>query len=162
MPKAIRKTPLPLDSEDLKNLRESGLTDETIRANKLHTADDAMVIPYRDLQGGVNGFTRTRPHKPRVINGKTAKYRQPFGSPVRAYFPANSVSELRDGLGSAIFTEGEKKALALAQEGHTAIGLGGVYNWKNKGTDENGINISVSRYPPISFFNCRRGLVISG
>jgi len=136
MPKAVRKSRFALDAEDLKNLRESGLTDETIRANKLHTADDAMVIPYRDLQGEVNSFTRTRPHKPRIIKGKKVKYEQPKGSLLRAFYPAECVSKLCDSDTPVYLTEGEKKAMAMAQAGHRVIGLGGVWCWKKKGTDE--------------------------
>jgi len=130
------KLRLPLDDADLANLRESGLTDATIRANKLHTENDALVFPCRDLDGNVNGFFRWRPHDPPIIGDKPAKYLQPKGSPVKAYFPAASVCKLRDGSSAVMFTEGEKKALRLSQEGYTTIGLGGVYSWKKKGTDD--------------------------
>ncbi len=33
-------------------------------------------------------------------------------------------------------TEGEKKALKAVQEGIFCIGVGGWWNWKNKGSDE--------------------------
>ncbi len=120
---------------DLKNLRSSGLTDATIRANRLRTEGGDLVFPYRDLDGTVNCFARRRPHVPRVVNGKEAKYEQPPGSSLRAYFPAGSVGKLRDGESPVYITEGEKKALALSQLDLAAVGIGGTYCWKKKGTE---------------------------
>jgi hypothetical protein len=122
---------------DLRNFRESGITDKTIRANELHTAKASAVYPYRDLHGNLDGFARLRPHKPRLNEaGKPIKYLQPKGTPVRAYFPAESVAELRDGRSPVFITEGEKKALSLAQEGYAAIGIGGVFCATKKDVDE--------------------------
>jgi len=119
--------PLPVCASDLENLRASGLTIATIRTNGLRTEHGALVFPYRDLDGKVNGFARRRPHKPPVIDGKPAKYVQPKGSPQRAYFPVASLAKLRDGESEIYITEGEKKALALSQLGYAAIGIGGFW-----------------------------------
>jgi hypothetical protein len=127
---------LPLCPGDLDNLRASGLTDETIRAAGLRTENNALVFPYRDLDGKQNGFARRRPHNPRVIDGRVAKYIQPTGSPLRAYFPPASLAGLRDGVSPVYVTEGEKKALALSQLGLPAVGLGGVWCGCKKGTDD--------------------------
>ena len=94
MPKVKNK--LRVTGADLKNLRESGLSNETIRLNGLRTGDATLVFSYRNLEGGVNGFTRKRPHRPRVIDGKKVKYEQPKGSLLRAYFPIASLPTLRD------------------------------------------------------------------
>jgi hypothetical protein len=126
MPKAT-PSPLPVCGRDLENLRASGLTETTIRANGLRTRDGALEFPYRDLRGNVNCFCRRRPHKPSVIDGKPAKYVQPKGSGPRAYFPVASLRLLRDGRSPVYITEGEKKALALAQLGLAAVGIGGVW-----------------------------------
>lgn len=143
---SIERDKLNLCGADLENLRESGLTDSTIRRNGIYTEyrpdrlaeilnqpetsqvclGSGMVFPYRDLQGTVNCFARVRPLSPRKKDGKPVKYEQPKGQKLRAYFPAECVAELRKpGVGIAI-TEGEKKALALAQIGEPTIGLGGV------------------------------------
>lgn len=120
MPKALFRQ--QLCAGDLKNLEDSGLTGQTIRANGLRTEGGALVIPYRDLDGRLDGFARRRPH-----DGKPAKYVQPKGTPLRAYLPVGSLAGLRD-TGSAVFiTEGEKKALALAQHGWAAVGIGGFW-----------------------------------
>lgn len=135
MPKPISRR-LPLDDSDLQNLRESGLTDATIRANAIRTENSALVFPYRDINGVVNCFTRWRPHTPRLIDGKPAKYEQPKNSPLRAYFPSESIERLRDISMPVFITEGEKKALALAQCGLAAVGLGGVWcGCKKKSTE---------------------------
>src|SRR5262245_57908238 len=110
-----RSPPLPVIDTDLPNLRKSGIAAETLRSNKLRTEAGALVIPYRDLDGKVNGFARRRPHDPPIIDGKPAKYLQPTGSPLRAYFPAASCLRLLDGMSAVYITEGEKKAMALSQ-----------------------------------------------
>jgi hypothetical protein len=136
MPKAPPLVKLPVCDADLMNLRCSGLTDETIRANQLRTENRSLVFPYQNLAGRVDGFYRTRPHKPRVIDGKPVKYEQAKGSPLHAYFPTASLTKIRDGRSPIHITEGEKKALALSQLGLAAIGLGGVWCACKKGTEE--------------------------
>jgi hypothetical protein len=138
--------------DDLAKLRSCGLTAETVRENGLYTSNDSaelarilncsrecqsclggLVIPYRGLDGKVNCFARVRPHIPRVRNGKRIKYEQPKGAPLRAYFPAASLPLIRDGETQILITEGEWKALALAQLGLAAIGIGGVDCWGKDG-----------------------------
>jgi len=131
MPPRIR---LPVSDMDLKILQDSGLTDRTILENDLYTKFNALVFPYRDIDGTVNCFARLRPHDPPIINGKPAKYIQPPDSPLRAYFPAASLEKLRDGKSDVFITEGEKKAMALAQLGVAAIGLGGIWCGLKDGT----------------------------
>ncbi len=147
---------LPLSDGDLANLRASGLTDATIRANGLYTESDpvklggllnfsqwaeccrggGLVFPYHSLEWTLIPFGRVRPLIQRVVDGKANKYEQPFRKEPRAYFPAGSVKALRDGSGDVYITEGEKKAMALCQAGLTAVGVGGVDCWKVKGKEE--------------------------
>src|SRR5438309_1966628 len=108
MPK-IGPSKLAVHGEDLENLRASGLTDSTIRANRLRTEYESkkladilnrdptancclggLVFPYPDLDGNENCFARVRPHVPRVRDGEPIKYEQPVGESLRAYFPAAS------------------------------------------------------------------------
>jgi Domain of unknown function (DUF3854) len=133
MPQSLRS--LPCES-DLADLRRSGLTDQTIRDNRITTQGDALVFPYRSLDGTLNGFIRWKPHHPRVIDGKVAKYEQAKDSPLRAYFPAASLTLLRDDKQPISLTEGEKKALALAQLGLAAVGIGGIWCGCTKGSTE--------------------------
>jgi hypothetical protein len=136
MPVSARRQPPPVCASDLENLRASGLTDATIVANGLQTVADCLEFPYRNLDGSMNGFARLRPHQPRMIDGKVAKYIQPNGSPLRAYFPAGSTDKLRDGETPVFITEGEKKALALAQLGLAAVGIGGIWCGCNKSSTD--------------------------
>ncbi len=92
------------------------------------TPRQALVFPYRDLDGTVNCFARRRPHDPRLDkDGKPIKYEQPAGIPSRAYFPPASLNQLKDGVSTVYVTEGEKKALALSQLGLAAVGIGGIW-----------------------------------
>jgi hypothetical protein len=157
----VPKVILPVTGGDFEDLHKSGLFHSTILNNKLRTVNDAetlakllnqlpehppkeipefcrsggLVFPYFDLEGKDTGFVRVKPHEPRLRKGKPAKYEQPLGEPNRAYFPASSRQALRDGAGPIFVTEGEKKALALAQLGLATIGLGGVWNWTNGGDE---------------------------
>jgi hypothetical protein len=152
---------LPLCPRDLEDLRSSGLTDATIRANALRTEwspvalatilgrlpdrpkkqipefcrAGGLVFPYRDLDGNVNCYGRVKPRCPRVRDGSPVKYEQPAGVPPRAYYPVASLPGLRDGTSPVFISEGEKKALALSQLGLAAVGLGGVWCWKTKGSE---------------------------
>ena len=129
--------PRLLSKSDLKNLRDSGLKDSTIRANRLRTEDGALLFQYRRLDGTWDEFGRRRPHKPRRDKeGRVVKYEQPPGVPPRAYFPSGSLKKLRDGKSPIYITEGEKKAMALSQLGIAAVGLGGVWCWKWNGSEE--------------------------
>lgn len=132
-----------ITESDLQNLRASGLTDETIREHDLHTGTvkgvgKGLVFPYRDLEGNVNCFARVRLHIPRMDDkGKPVKYAQPQKSGQRAFYAATSLEQLKDGTAPVFVTEGEKKALALAQLGYTAVGIGGIWSGTQK-TDAGG------------------------
>ena len=145
-----------ITSEDWGQVQNSGLSLDTLSANGVHSEVNVqnmaellnrsqtdtccrggLVFPYRDLEGKDDGFNRVRPHYPRTNkNGKLVKYEHPAGVGNRAYFPAATLSALNDPSTPIIITEGEKKALALSQINSGAVvGLGGVYNWKNKGKE---------------------------
>ncbi len=119
----------------LLDLRESGLSDETIQAGGVHSLaprfvdhffrrgtpreiESALCFPY---QGG--SFARIKLFPPL---GKW-KYAQPPGTSARLYMPL-PISD-----GSLYVCEGEKKTLAAYQHGLNAVGIGGVWNWISKG-----------------------------
>jgi putative DNA primase/helicase len=64
------------------------------------------------------------------IGPKYPKYRQKTGTPNRLYL-LNTVDLAGDG--HLAICEGEKKTLALNQAGIPAVGIGGVWNWCQKG-----------------------------
>ena len=119
----------------LKNLRVSGLTDDTIRAAGVYSLaprfidfffkagspaeiKSALCFPY---QGGAFARIKLFP----ALGGM--KYSQPPGTSARLYVPF-AVSA-----GPVIIAEGEKKTLAACQAGFNAAGIGGLWNWLSNG-----------------------------
>jgi len=145
-----------LDDKHRDELHASGLTDATITAAGIYSAEGetvgeilkwkpkthshgrAMVFPFRAFDGTANGFARVKPDHPRTKDGKVIKYESPMRLDNRAYFGPG----LHDLLRSAeriVITEGEKKALAALQLGIPTIGLTGVWSWQRKRLrDDNG------------------------
>jgi hypothetical protein len=120
--------PLLVGDYDLKQLAVLGITEETICDNQLYTEDGALWFPYRDLNGDLNGFSRRRLHNPLgTKDGKFIRYLQPKGTPLRAYWPVQTLRLLAKGTDLLYITEGEKKALLLAQNGCAAVGIGGIW-----------------------------------
>ncbi len=127
----------------LEDLHKSGLTEATIQAAGLHSArpqdlprlcgrripdeTTGLVFDY----GG--GFARLKVFPPlHDGDGREVKYLQPPGSPVRAYVPSGVSEILADPSRSLFIAEGEKKSLKLTQDGFAAVGLGGVWNFREK------------------------------
>ena len=69
-------------------------------------------------------------------DGEPIKYEQPVGEGLHAYYPVASLPKLLDGASPVYVTEGEKKAIALSQLDLAAVGIGGVWAWKQKDTEE--------------------------
>lgn len=134
----------------LANLRESQLTDDTINAARLFALPSAKWRPYGFRSsarpqpgllipffgpGATEPFAfRLRPQFPIPSGkkkGKFKKYDQPYGTGPLVYMPplAATVEHLGAVDRPLYWTEGEKKALLLAQLGHCVVGLTGVDNW---------------------------------
>ncbi len=137
----------PAHREDLE---KSGLSDTTIASARLHSArpQDLARLCARTLPDGTSGlvfpygegFARVKVFPPlRDGDGHEIKYLQPASSPVRAYIPPRVVEILTDPSHSLRVTEGEKKTLKLTQEGFPTIGLGGIWNFREKTTPEGGL-----------------------
>ncbi len=155
-----KSDPLPprIDPHDLADLRESGITDDTLRslgsgavcteydARKLATMlgyegikdfclGGALVYRYFDEAGCPNCHARIKPRVPRILKDKPVKYESPQRQSPRAYIPPPTRRLLNAGVAEVYITEGEKKTLALMQLGLAAIGIGGVFSWKPKGVE---------------------------
>lgn len=134
----------------LADLRASGLTDETIREHGIRTErdhqriardigrpypklrGDAMAFPFLTTDGTFNCFVRYKPCFPKNDrNGRPVKYISPKGAGNRAYFPRGTLAVLNDSTRELLVVEGEKKSLCATQEGFPAVGLIGVYGWKD-------------------------------
>lgn len=138
---------LLLDDKHLAEMHASGLCNQTIAAARIRTVRDGQirvllgwqprdhswgngwVIPF-DRPDATEGYHRVKLDYPRH-NGKgvAIKYESPRGKPNRAYFPPG-FDELWHDSTTFIFTEGEKKALAVSQLELPCIGLVGVWGWQ--------------------------------
>jgi len=129
-----------LHADHLADLRKSGLIDETIEAAGIYTVTPgdigkklgglgnnvltAMAFPYP----GFDGFER---FKVWYEDGKTGpKYIQKTGTQNHLYFPPGV--DLK-GDSHLLLVEGEKKALSLMQAGFQVVGVGGIWNWCERG-----------------------------
>jgi hypothetical protein len=132
----------------LDNLRASCLTDATIEAARFFTLPSTKWKPYgfRSARpqtglfipffapGAAEPFSyRLRPQYPLPTKrkGKLKKYAQPYESDLLVYTPPlpATCDHLRDAAAPLVWTEGEKKALLLAQLGWCVVGLTGVDCW---------------------------------
>lgn len=131
---------LAILSAHLADLQQSGLTDETIRAAGIYTVTPGdigkkvggndggimsmLAFPYPCCEGHER-------FKCWYEEGKSGpKYRQRKDTPNRLYLPPKVDLE---GDSLLLMVEGEKKALALWQAGFQVVGIGGVWNWCQKG-----------------------------
>jgi P4 family phage/plasmid primase-like protien len=141
-----------LREHHLRELRESGLSDETIISSGIYSETShgaicailgrqkmkrgigsALVIPFREVSTGeLNGFKRLKLDCPRTRDGRKIKYESPAGSTPHVYVPAGTVDHLQRPESRLLFVEGEKKSLAADQFGFPCIGLVGVFGWKPK------------------------------
>lgn len=135
----------------LAELRASGLTDETIAANGVHSESDPKVVarllnwgvprakllgpvlayPHFDRDGKPLDHATVKPDNPRDRGDKAGKvkYENPRRRPNRLYVPAAARAALLDPVADLFITEGCKKALAAAQHGFPCVSLPGVWNW---------------------------------
>jgi len=139
-----------LHPDHLINLKkESGLTDDTITKANIHSVppcdipkilgkayadkvDSLLAFPYQQ-----DGFCRYKLFPPiKDKDGHKIKYFQAPGSGVHLYYPPGIEAEIADPSVPLAIVEGEKKSLKGYQEGIVAIGIGGIWNFKEKGSDE--------------------------
>jgi len=139
---------ISLHPEHLKDLQRSGLSDEIITKANIHSVppddiqkilgkyyadrvDSLLAFPYS------NGFCRYKLFPSiKDKDGHKIKYFQPPGSGVHLYCPPGIKEEIADPSVPLSLVEGEKKSLKGYQEGIVAVGMGGVWNYKEKGSDE--------------------------
>jgi hypothetical protein len=127
----------------------SGISDEVIRQRGY-----SSILSHKELQqfgfsaaqqrhpgvlmrvwppDGKTSLYTYRPDTPReTIDGKVLKYELPKGAKMRLDVPLRCRTELADPRVTLWFTEGQKKADALATHGLTAVALLGVWNFKGK------------------------------
>jgi len=101
--------------------------------------DDAypmLLVPMLGADGEPSGY-QVKPAVPRVrMNAKgepkPIKYETPKGAPLVVDMPVVSLERLRENPGTALWiTEGMKKVDAIVTAGCAAVGLTGVFNFRN-------------------------------
>lgn len=91
----------------------------------------ALVIPQNDPTGEYT-YSVLRYDRPRIRqNGDSIKYEQPAGQGLRLDVPHRCISGLRDAALTLWWTEGAKKADALASLGLIAVSTPGVDGWQS-------------------------------
>ena len=129
----------------LADLRKSGLTDATIRAQKITDVPPGMIdqllgfptpkvvsaylIPFADPRGSWMDHVRMKVFPPIATEKGTIKYLQPRHSGVRIYFPLATLTAVLHSSEPLYLVEGEKKALSVAQLGLPTVGICGVEGW---------------------------------
>lgn len=139
-----------LQSNHLEDLRNSGLSDETIEqlGFRSGTAKEVasilgfnvgpgLVMPYPSTDPI---FNRVKPDTPPTFTdgggaGKPAKYLSPKGTLNRAYIPPLAWEALEDVSVALMIVEGEKKAAKACQEGFPCIGLAGIWGFRDREHD---------------------------
>lgn len=91
-----------------------------------------ILIPLYSVDGSSIGY-QYRPDNPRLNSrGKPIKYENPSGSTIRLDVPPRCKIVLKDPSVPIFFTEGVKKADALASQGACAVALNGIWGFKGK------------------------------
>jgi hypothetical protein len=128
------------------DLEKGGLTAETYRRHKIMSVPpdlidrllgfptpevtSAYLIPFPDPRGGWMDHIRLKVFPPPIdARGRPMPYLQPKDSGVRCYFPLATFAAVRHGRDPLYLVEGEMLALAVAQDGCPAVGLGGLEGW---------------------------------
>jgi P4 family phage/plasmid primase-like protien len=95
----------------------------------------ALVLPYLDASGKVV-LNRLKLDEPRIVTEygqeKVIKYEAPRGSHLRLYVPPLVYPRLSSPEEHIFIIEGEKKTAAAASRGLAAVGIAGVFCWKDK------------------------------
>lgn len=132
----------------LNDLQKSGLSSESMAALGFRsgTADEVrailgfeagpgLVIPYPDTQPP---FYRVKPDTPFMRKDnerRPAKYLSPEGALNRAYITPATRTALADVKVDLLLTEGEKKAAKSSQDGFPAIGIAGIWGFRDRQHD---------------------------
>lgn len=119
---------------DMRDLEEIGFGPRQIQREDFFPA---LLIPMKNMHGEIAGH-QVKPFVPRhrvKPDGTPSpiKYETPKGKPIVLDVPEFTRAKLREEEGAALWiTEGVKKVDSLVSQGLAALGLTGVYNWRNK------------------------------
>jgi putative DNA primase/helicase len=145
-----------LNSRHLKELEESGITQETITKYEIISLTEEEVrakLNRNDIIGG--GWLMQYPdshfYKIKLDNHLVdCKYLSPAGLEIDLFVTHLAREKMQDSKFPLVFCEGEKKALALEQLGYAVIGLCGVWGFKAKGRILSRLNYLLLKDRPVS------------
>ncbi len=146
----------PLHPDHLANLRDVGITDETIRTLQIFSCPPGeierllgfqaptdlkslLVFPYPS----VSGFFRAKVFPTTLVdqNGKKLRYLQPKGSGSHLYIPPIARQVLTDPYTPLRFSEGEKKSARACQAEIPTISIPGVWGFTTNGQPIDELNL---------------------
>lgn len=125
--RTLRDTP-----EARAELEEAGFSRQQIREDSF----PLLLVPMQGMDGGVRGW-QIKPAKPRERTKEDGtrvpiKYETPFKAPIVIDIPSFTRDALQTEGTPLWVTEGMKKTDSLVTRGLAAVGLTGVFNWRNK------------------------------
>ena len=120
-------------ADDIDALEQAGFGPRQIQRDDFFPA---LLIPMHNAHGEIAGH-QVKPAVPRhrvKPDGTPVpiKYETPKGKPIVLDIPPFTRGKFEDETASIWITEGVKKTDSLVSKGMAAIGLTGVYNWRNK------------------------------
>lgn len=101
-----------------------------------------LLVPLRGVDGVQWGCQYKADHARTGANGRGVKYESPQGQANRLDVPPRCCEALADPRLPLWWTEGAKKADAIASKGGVAVNILGVWNWKQR-NPFGGITVSV-------------------
>lgn len=118
---------------DVADLEDAGFAPRQINREDFFPA---LMIPMYNAHGEIAGH-QVKPAVPRARikpdgTPSPIKYETPKGRPIVLDVPAFTRQKFSDETATLWITEGVKKTDSLVSQGRAAIGLTGVYNWRNK------------------------------
>jgi hypothetical protein len=142
--------PGALAREHWADLQKSGLTETTVSQQKIRSVPPIMIprlvgfdprgirsgylLPHMDVAGQWLDHVYIRVFPPLTTkDGHTLKYVTPKGASPRLYFCRSTLAEVGNVEAPLWLVEGAKKACAVAQLGHAAVGYAGADCWHRKG-----------------------------
>jgi hypothetical protein len=132
---------MPLHPDHIEDLHKSALSDATIEmmgCRSVLGADCTAISPIFTQCRSLleipyllnNGFRRYKTFPPIETESGTMRYFQPPGSENHLYVLPPIAEKLHDTREALYIIEGEKKTASLVERGYAAIGIGGLWNWK--------------------------------
>lgn len=138
--------PKSIEAAHRRDREKSGLTPLLVRQRgyrSIEVADELVYLDFAPAQQRLGLLLpvwwkgevvshQLKPNKPRLINGRSIKYENPKGRPIRLDCHPRTWAKLQEPTVPLIVTEGIKKGDAVARQGLPCIAMIGVDGWGRK------------------------------